>query len=122
MGSGKSFDKLCLCKNWREGKERVTWVLGDSISEVQRPCGRHVEGAEVCSAVWLEHSGEEGVRPGQSWGRRRACGPHCRCWLPLRYSAGPVGFEQRTNTTEFLLQNSYSGHQVMGQRQKPEDQ
>ena len=77
MGSGKSFDKLRLCKNWREGKERVTWVLGDSISEVQRPCGRHVEGAEVCSAVWLEHSGEEGVRPGQSWGRRRACGPHC---------------------------------------------
>lgn len=49
--SGKSFDKLCLCKNWREGKERVMWVPGDSILAVQRPCGRHVEGVEVCPAV-----------------------------------------------------------------------
>ena len=72
-----SFDKLRLYKNWREGNDTPTWVLGDSISEVQRPCGRPVEGAEGCSAVWLEHSGEEGVRPEQSGGRRRACGPHC---------------------------------------------
>ena len=45
----------------REGEGHVG--SGGQHLGVQRPCGRHVEGAEVCSAVWLEHSGEEGMRP-----------------------------------------------------------
>ena len=86
---------------------------------VQRPCGRHVEGAEVCSAVWLEHSGEEGMRPERAGA---GAGPVDRA-VDVGFHLSVVqGFEQRTNTTGFLLQNSHSGHQVMGQRQKPEGQ